>query len=341
MEAEAYINSVKSGHEGGACCTISAQPTPAEPRDEAFITQFHHRVEQTIREHRLFTQQSRVLVAASGGKDSTALLHALKQLGYTIEAVTVDARIGCYTEENLKNLRRFCQELGIVLHEIDFKKEFGMALCHLRDRLHAAGYDYKSCHVCGVLRRYLINKKAKELQPDAIATGHNLDDEAQVVMMNLLRGTVEFAARLGPKSGLSEESSRFVQRVKPFYFTREADVVRYAKMMQLPVKYGMCPCSSDSYRREIRNLFSIFPHTERAKENIMSAFMQVLPRLKEHYRVQEKELRECLVCSEPASNEVCNACSLLQKINAPAPEQEEQEQHNQKQPQEELIAITP
>ncbi len=336
MEVEAYINR----GNGAACCTISAQPTPAEPRDEAFITQFHNRVEQTIREHRLFTQQSRVLVAASGGKDSTALLHALKQLGYTIEAVTVDARIGCYTEENLKNLRQFCQKLGIVLHEIDFKKEFGMALCHLRDRLHAKGYDYKSCHVCGVLRRYLINKKAKELQPDAIATGHNLDDEAQVVMMNLLRGTVEFAARLGPKSGLSEKSERFVQRVKPFYFMREADVVRYAKMVQLPVKYSMCPCSSDSYRREIRNLFSIFPHAERAKENIMNAFMQVLPRLKEHYRVQEKELRECFACSEPASNEVCNACSLLQKINTPAPEQEEQE-HHQKQQQEELIAITP
>lgn len=335
METEDHIDS----GNGTACCTVSAQPIPAEPRDEAFIHQFHDRVEQTIREHRLFTKQNKVLVAASGGKDSTALLHALKQLGYQIEAVTVDARIGCYTEENLKNLKKFCEKLGIVLHEIDFKKEFGMALCHLRDRLHAKGYDYKSCHVCGVLRRYLINKKAKELTPDAIATGHNLDDESQVIMMNLLRGTVEFAARLGPKSGLSEQSERFVQRVKPFYFTREADVVRYAKMMQLPVKYGMCPCSSDSYRREIRNIFSILPRTEQAKENIMSAFMAVLPKLKGYYRSQEKELRECLACSEPACNELCNACSLLKKINAP--EQEEQVPHHQKQQQEELIAITP
>lgn len=297
-----------------ACCVVQEHSTSIEQHDAAFVRAFEQRVEQTIREHGLFSKTSTVLVAASGGKDSTALLMVLKNLGYTIGAVTVDARIGCYTEENLKNLRQFCEKIGVTLHEIDFKKEFGMALCHLRDRLHANGYDYKSCHVCGVLRRYLINKKAKELQPDAIATGHNLDDESQVIMMNLLRGTVEFAARLGPKSGLSEKSERFVQRVKPFYFTREADVVRYAKMMQLPVKYGMCPCSSDSYRREIRNIFGIFPDSEQAKENIMRAFMSVLPQLKAHYAAQEKELRECIACSEPASNELCNACGLLQKM---------------------------
>ncbi len=294
-------------------CCIHESSSLVVLYDQAFIAQFHQRVEKTIQKHHLFTKKSRVLVAASGGKDSTALLHVLKQLGYTLEAVTVDARIGCYTEQNLKNLRQFCTNINIPLHEIDFKKEFGMALCHLRDRLHVKGYDYKSCHVCGVLRRYLINKKSRELSPDVVATGHNLDDEAQVVMMNLLRGNVSCAARLGSKSGLGEDA-RFVQRVKPFYFTREEDVVRYAKMVQLPVKYGTCPCSSDSYRREIRNIFSILPNSEQAKENIMNAFMSILPTLKKYYASRNGTLRECIACAEPTNNEVCNACSLLRKM---------------------------
>ncbi len=334
--------------EGQACCTVLPKKAPSEPYDAAFIAQFQEQVEKTINEHHLFTKKSKVLVAASGGKDSTALLHVLKNLGYTIEAVTVDARIGCYTEENLKNLRQFCQKINIALHEIDFRNEFGMALCHIRDRLHANGYDYKSCHVCGVLRRYLINKKAKELSPDCIATGHNLDDESQVIMMNLLRSNVECAARLGPKSGLGDDT-RFVQRVKPFYFTREVDVVRYAKMMELPVKYGMCPCSSDSYRREIRNIFSIVPNAEQAKENIMKAFMGILPRLKAHYGAQEKTLRECIACSEPTNNELCNACSLLQKIEKvdnKIDNKDKEKAENTKQiettaPYEQLIVLTP
>ncbi len=283
---------------------------------------FEARVQQTIEEHGLFSKESKVLVAASGGKDSTALLQALKNLGYAVEAVTVDARIGCYTEQNLKNLRGFCEKLGIALHEIDFKKEFGMSMCHIRDKLAANGFDYKSCHVCGVLRRYLINKKAKELAPDVLCTGHNLDDEAQVVMMNLLRGNVGFAARLGPKSGLVDQrdkgaNAKFVQRVKPLYFTREADVISYAKAVELPVKAGICPCSTDSYRREVRNLFDVIPDQETVKSNIINAFMNVLPRLKEYYRKGTGSINECDICDEPTSRNICNPCSLLKKMDTP------------------------
>src|SRR3989338_2318145 len=116
---------------------------------------FERKVKQTIDQFNLIQPGDKLLVAVSGGKDSTVLLHVLKQLGYRFEAITVDAKIGCYTEKNLQNIRKFCAALGVKLHEISFQKEFGYSLCYLKAILTSSGFNYTSCTVCGVLRRYL------------------------------------------------------------------------------------------------------------------------------------------------------------------------------------------
>lgn len=283
-------------------------------------------VQSTIEQYGLFDKQDKVLVACSGGKDSTVLLHILKKLGYDVEAITVNAHIGCYTEENLKNLRQICEKINVKLHEISFKKEFGNSLCNIQNLLKEKGYDYKSCHTCGVLRRYLLNKYSKQINPDVIATGHNIDDEAQAIMMNLFRGNIQVCARLGPKTGIVEQKKspgqdqkrKFVQRVKPLYLVKESDVVKYAKLKQFPVQYGECPCSSDTYRREMKNMFLGLggPEKQEAiKAQIVQSFLSVAGKLKEHFAQQEDcVIQECVICGEPSSKEVCNTCSLLGKI---------------------------
>jgi len=279
---------------------------------------FEQKIEQTIREFNLFTRDSKVLVACSGGKDSTVILHVLKKLGYHVEAITVDAHIGCYTEENLKNLRMVCMDLGVRLHEISFRKEFGSSMCYIQTVLKAKGYDYKNCHTCGVLRRYLLNTHSRKIQPDVLVTGHNLDDEAQVVMMNLLRGQVFLAARLGPRTS-SVQDGRFIPRVKPMYFCQERDVVLYSKQKRFPVHYGECPCSSDSYRRDLKGLFTAFGEdAERVKANIVKQFMRLSPALKRHH-ASLTAIGSCGQCGEPASGERCSACLILTKLHEERP----------------------
>ncbi len=273
-------------------------------------------VADTIQEHGLFSKDDRVLVAASGGKDSTVLLSILVKLGYQVEAVTVDAHIGCYTEENLKNLRAVCASLGVKLHEVSFRNEFGSSLCHIQAILAQKGYDYKSCHTCGVLRRYLLNRHAKAIGPSVLATGHNLDDEAQAVMMNVLRGTMALCARMGPKTGIANDD-KFIPRVKPLYFVSEEDIINYAKHHAFPVHFGECPCSSDTYRREMRNLFLSMPQREAVKRNIVKSFMQMKPTLMASY-APRSSVRACEICGEPTSNDICNVCSLKAKITVEA-----------------------
>ena len=155
-----------------------------------------NKVKHTIARFRLFTKQHRIAVAASGGKDSTVLLFVLKKLGYKVSGITVNANIGEYSQENLENLRQFCNEHGIPLIELSFREEFGYSLCYIKSNLDSRGLKFNSCTICGVLRRHLINKHAKGF--DRVATGHNMDDEAQAALMNIFRNNTLRYSRQGP-----------------------------------------------------------------------------------------------------------------------------------------------
>jgi uncharacterized protein (TIGR00269 family) len=300
------------------------QPTEPEEitwtkQDEEFAGYFENKIRETITKYNLLSDNDRILVAVSGGKDSTAVLHALHKLGYPAEAVTVDAHIGCYTQQNLENIRAFCKKLGVRLHEIPFRKAFGASLCYIRDYLKAKGTNYRSCTVCGVLRRFLLNQKARELNATKIVLGHNLDDEAQAILMNLFKNRPELNARLGPIIN-NFGDSRFVARVKPLYFVREDEVVRYSKLMQFPVKYGKCPCSAEGFRHSVRNFLNACEQARPGiKENTVKVFLSQREQLKKTFQSKNK-MSFCLQCYEPANNSLCRACSLLSLVKGHPPE---------------------
>lgn len=264
-------------------------------------------VKKTIQEFRLFSKTDNILVAVSGGKDSTTLLHILHKQGYPVEALTIDVNIGCFTQENLERIKKLCAEKNITLHIRSFKDAYGHSLCHIRDRV-SVDTPHTSCAVCGVLRRYLLNKTARELGATVLATGHNLDDEASSILMNVMRNNTEQLAWIGPRT--KARSSLFVPRVKPLYMTCEKDVIRYSKAQQFDVTYGACPCSKDAFRSDVKKMMYTLQETyPQCMENIVQYFLARQKTFQQ--RAGNVSAHTCKECGEPTKRTLCKVCSWL------------------------------
>ena len=277
-----------------------------------FIEYFENKVFKTIRQFELVEKEENLGIALSGGKDSLTVLHILNKLSrqnpkIKLNAIAIDEGIEGYRDKTLKTADGFCQKNQINLHIFSYKEEFGLTLDEMLKIL-----DVKPCTICGIFRRYLLNKKSREMKLTKLATGHNLDDECQSILMNQLKNTIQASARLGPKVGLVHHE-RFVQRIKPLYLCTEKEVTTYAYVNGLLDDFNECPNAVHSFRAKVRDMMNEmeqkFPGT---KYSIASSFLQILPLLKQQFR--DGIIKSCKQCQEPSANDICNACTYLERL---------------------------
>ena len=300
-----------------ACKSCKTKPVIALPNSNiklckgCFLKYFEKKAYKTISKYKLLEKQdSQVAVGVSGGKDSFSLLYLMDKLAekkrvMKIKVIAIDEGIKGYRD--LSNVKRYCKKNDIELHIYSFKEEFGMTLDEMVKKT-----NLKPCSICGVLRRFLLNSKARGLGAKKLATGHNLDDEAQSILMNQFRGNIERSARLGPLTGIVTDQ-RFVRRIKPLYFLTEKEVTAYCFLRKFPVKHHECPYASLSYRAQVRDLLNDFTAKHRqTKHAIVNSFLDILPLLKEKYA--KVEIKGCRNCGEPCSGEVCKVCDFLEKL---------------------------
>ena len=146
------------------------------------------RVASTINEAGQIHAGDRIAVALSGGKDSTALLVILSRLlpawpGADLVAITVDEGIAGYRTDTIRAAEALTGRLGVDHRIVSFRDLVGADLDTL-----LAGRETEACTICGILRKKALTDAARTAGATAIATGHNLDDEAQSMLMNAFRG---------------------------------------------------------------------------------------------------------------------------------------------------------
>lgn len=272
------------------------------------IEKVEGQVKDCIEKYNLLDKDERVVVALSGGKDSTSIAYILKRLGYDVRGLMIDLYLGEWSNIHLRNMRKFCEENEIPLEVIDMKKEIGSGICFIKAVLRQQK-NLSGCTVCGIIKRWLLNRWAKRMGADKLVTGHNLDDEAQNVLMNFLKGNVLLGVNSSPATGGGKVEG-FAQRVKPFFFVAENDIRAYAKAREFDILYDKCPCSFNTYRADTRDWLDNISDEE--KLSVVCGFQERVGFLRSE---NNKELMVCENCGEPASSNLCNACKIFESLD--------------------------
>lgn len=253
----------------------------------------------------------RILVAFSGGKDSTVALHlthlfARERRNVEIVALTVDEGIHGYRPEGLEVAARVSKKLGIE-HIVRRTKDLAGADM---DAIQASRPGLGACSYCGVFRRRIMNDVANELGATRLVTGHNLDDTAQAVLMNLAGAELEKLARLGPhetkKPGLT-------QRLLPLRVIPETEVYLYAYTKGLDWHDEECPYSVDASRTVYRN---VLYQMEDARPGTRHALLRTFDTMKPWLEQQDDRipLGTCVRCAEPSSGALCKVCEFRDSV---------------------------
>ncbi|HUV03044.1 MAG TPA: TIGR00269 family protein [Desulfobacteria bacterium] len=270
-----------------------------------FVEDVERKVKREMRKQVMVERGDRIAVALSGGKDSSALLYMFEKIFHDRKdleffVLSVDEGINGYRSITLSNAEKMAERLGVDFFRVSFEEEFGFMV----DEIAARGFKQAPCTFCGVLRRKLMDKKAKELGATKVATAHNLDDEVQTILINYIRGDIE---RLGRLRGRREE---FVPRIKPLKDVPEKEVALYAILADIPIITDGCPYAARSFRFTVKQMLN---ELERKHPGTKYSLMRGYERLSDLLPKAHpgRKLLRCERCGDASASRICKACEIL------------------------------
>ncbi|EER35456.1 VEG136 protein [Candida tropicalis MYA-3404] len=306
---------------------------------ECFYNVFETEIHNTITSNKLFYPGEKVAIGASGGKDSTVLASILKTLNerynYGLELVllSIDEGIVGYRDDSLATVKRNQKQYEMPLEIVSYKDLYNWSM----DEIVACAGIRSSCTYCGVLRRQALDRGAEKLGIKHVVTGHNADDVAETVLMNILRGDV---ARLENSTNIMTTSAGSpIKRSKPFKYTYQKEIVLYAHYKKLDYFSTECTYAPEAFRGTARELLkgleSIRPScimdiiysgehlvlAPKKPKKSTAAYKNKKKTNQEHEVNSDgsvslgnnirKDGNTCEKCGYLSSNKICKACMLL------------------------------
>jgi len=290
------------------CTEKAVFVTPEGPLCRTHFSRWYEsQVRATIQKYSMIAEGDRICVGFSGGKDSTVLLTVLSRLNLNAEliAVTVDEGIGGYRDDTIAAAKKTVTDVGVEHRIISFRDVIGKSL----DELLVSNPE-AACSVCGTLRRRALNVVAREMDADKIATGHCLDDEAQSVVMNYLRGDITRVTA----NFHSNSNEVFLPRIKPLCRVTERATVAFGLANNLLCLLPECPYTRYALRKDVRSWLGVREHT---KPGTLLSIVTGQEELIHKLPATDKEvtiLHPCESCGEPTANKICAACQQLNRL---------------------------
>jgi len=278
--------------------------------DECFARFVERKVERTLRKYGMIGQGDKLLVALSGGKDSSALLHIIKGLVPDIKltCLHIDLGVESFSGQCRLKAEELASQEGVELEVVELREFLGCTVSELASR------RKKVCSPCGLARRYILNYYGNLRGATKIATGHNLDDVLAVLWDLYVTGNLLEAVKLQPVTKFVHPKA--LPRIKPLIELTDSELKAYVDIKALPYSPAQCPFGRESKLNKRKRLIDViesmhpsFKHTL-LKTHVKRASPLLSPLLES----RTAGWRSCTKCGMPSKGEVCSMCRLKEDL---------------------------
>ncbi|KAJ4830383.1 nucleotidyltransferase [Turnera subulata] len=286
---------------------------------ECFYEVFEEEIHQVIVDNQLFKPGERIGIGASGGKDSTVLAYVLSELnrrhnyGLDLFLLSVDEGITGYRDDSLETVKRNEVQYGLPLKIVSYKDLYGWTMDEIVKMIGLKN----NCTFCGVFRRQALDRGAALLKVDKLVTGHNADDIAETVLLNILRGDVaRYELLLEIEQMYCNYNRRRRANSEMQTFQNLNLICTYAYFKRLDYFSTECIYSPNAYRGFAREFIK---DLERMRPR---AILDII-KSGEDFRIatttKMPEQGNCARCGYISSQKWCKACVLLEGLNRGLP----------------------
>ena len=239
----------------------------------------YHTVRHYIEQQQLLSEGTTVIVGLSGGCDSMVLLHVLHRMGYRCIAAHCNFHLRSEESDHDEQfVRDFCK-----------REDIPLVVTHFETTTYAQEQRLSIELAARELRYGWFDTLREEHQAEAIAVGHHADDQAETLLMHLVRGSgLNGLCGMHPKNG---------NIVRPLLCVSRKDIEHYAQQKDIP--YVTDSTNIDTQYR--RNYFrhEVIPLLEKLNPQIVATLSRTCQHLQgyQHYiQAETTRLREtCLV----------------------------------------------
>lgn len=241
------------------------------------------KIQENIFRYELFERGAEIVVGVSGGPDSVCLLDALHTLTkkYNLELIIAHVNYGLRGKDSDldEKLARKLAEKYSLPFEILKNKKVGKS----EDKLRAIRYDF-------------FEKVSKKYKASSIAVGHNLNDQAETVLMRIIRGT--------GLRGLGAIKFKNGNIIRPLLNIPRKEILAYLRKNKLSYRIDKSNLTNDFTRNKIRN--KLIPDIEKEfNPNIQALLYKFSESAAADYDFISRYAKEWL-----AANKILKASSL-------------------------------
>ncbi|MEB3816827.1 MAG: TIGR00269 family protein [Desulfurococcales archaeon] len=291
---------------------------------QCFIEDVRARVAAEVKRWRMIEPGDTLMLALSGGKDSFTLLDVIPDNLHPasrVYAVSIVEGIPNYNRHvDIEKMKRYARERGVDLIVTSIREYTGLYLSEIVSGAWSRKLRISPCTYCGILRRRIINYYARIYGATKTVTAHNLDDEAQTAVVNILRGDVVGLLRQHPLAPPASE--RLVPRIKPLRKIYEWETTTYAFLKGF--KFQETECMYIRYAPTLRARVreALYLIESRAPGSLLRLLETLDSILAEPAsKLSVERLPPCSSCGEPTSpnRSLCKLCEILKAAGVERP----------------------